>query len=151
MVDEVEKIGVVAPSVDSAFGVVVTGVVEDVVETDELTCSDVGGSAVEINAVILIVVDDVDRTTVVLSSVVITFGVVVVGVVEDVVELVCSDIKACVLIMKVFVLVVLDKVGRITVVLSSLVGAPGVIVVKVVVNGVEEINVVPFDARISVD
>ena len=92
--DEVEIIGVVAPSVDSAFGVV-ADVVEDVVETDELTCSDVGGSAVEINAVVLIVVDDVDRTTVVLSSVVITFGVVVVGVVEDVVEtdeLICSDV-----------------------------------------------------------
>ena len=41
--DEVEKIGVVAPSVERAFGMVadVVDVVEDIVVTDELICSDV--------------------------------------------------------------------------------------------------------------
>jgi len=43
VVDEVEIIGVVAPSVERAFGVaaVVVDVVEDIVVTDELICSDV--------------------------------------------------------------------------------------------------------------
>ena len=41
VVDEEERRIVVASSVDNAFGVVVAGIVVDIVEMDEFICSDV--------------------------------------------------------------------------------------------------------------
>lgn len=98
--EEVEKTTVVAPSVDIKLVVVVavvSGLVENIVEIDELICSDVRGCVLKINVVVLVGDDKVDETAVVPCSLVRTLGIIVavVGVVEDMVEtdeLTCANV-----------------------------------------------------------
>ena len=139
-VDDVDRTTVVLSSVVRTFGFVVVDVVEDMIVTDELTCSDVCGTMLEIEVVVLVVVEKVERTIVVPSSLVRTLGAVVVVAdgVEDVIdtdELVCSEIRGCVLEIEVVTLSNVDDVERTAVVASSLLRTLGVVVV---VTGVVE-------------